>query len=208
MKSELKLTVYTPQEIAAITGGEIVVCGSGSNGTVTNVCTDSREVGQGSLFCAIRGERTDGHMYIPQVSASAACILAEYVPENVKNECSCTIVLVPDTIHAIGDLAGDYRRRSDVKVVAITGSVGKTTTKEFVYAVTSAGFCTHKTDENHNNELGLSMMLFRLNEKHRVSVLEMGMSNFGEIERLSRLASPDIAIITNIGTSHSNKVSS
>lgn len=203
MKSELKLIAYTPEMIAAVTGGEVIVCGSGSVGAVTNICTDSREACEGSLFCAIPGEKTDGHMYIRQVcEVGASCILAEYVPETVKNECNCTIVQVKQTISAIGDLAADYRSHSHGKVVAVTGSVGKTTTKEFIYSVAAAGFRTHKTEGNHNNELGLSMMLFRLQPEDEISVLEMGMSDFGEIERMSKIARPDLAVVTNIGTSH------
>lgn len=203
MKSELKLVTYTPETIASVTGGTIVVCGSGSVGNIRNICTDSREAETGSLFCAIRGEKTDGHMYIRQVcEAGASCILAEYVPETLMQECNCTVVVVPHTVTAIGDLAGDYRKHAQLKVVAVTGSVGKTTTKEFISAVASAGFRTHKTEGNHNNELGLSMMLFRLQPEDEVSVLEMGMSEFGEIERMSHIAQPDIAVVTNIGTSH------
>ena len=203
MKSELKLKTYTPAEIAAITGGTMIQCGQGSSGVVRSVCTDSREVCEGSLFCAIAGERTDGHKYMQQAcKRGAVCILAEHVPEDVAENCSCTVVVVPDTVHAIGDLAGDYRDHANVRVIAVTGSVGKTTTKEFISAVASASFPTHKTEGNHNNELGLSMTLFTLKPEDQVSVLEMGMSDFGEIDRMSYLAKPDIAVVTNIGTSH------
>lgn len=198
MKAELTVRTYTAEEIAAITGGTLVP-GTAGGATVTGVCTDSREVKPGMLFCAIVGERTDGHLYIGTAcEAGAACILAQRAEEN----CPADTVVVPDTVRAIGELAGHYRDQSGVRVVAITGSVGKTTTKEFIAAVAAAGYKTHKTEGNHNNDLGMSMTLFTLTPEDRVSVLEMGMSNAGEIRRLSELAKPDIAVITNIGTSH------
>ncbi len=203
MKSELKLRSYTPEEIAAATGGTLVPAADGGTQTVSAVCTDSREVSRGTLFCAIRGEHADGHDYIARAAEDgAACILCERLPETFAAAPRCPAVVVPDTIHAIGDLAGEYRTHSEARFIAVTGSVGKTTTKEFIAAVAGAAFPTHKTIGNHNNELGLSMTLFTLAPKHRVSVLEMGMSDFGEIERMSRLARPDIAVVTNIGTSH------
>lgn len=202
MKSELTIKTYTPAEIAALTGGDMVLCCGAADACITSVCTDSREVTPGALFCAIRGERTDGHRYIKQViEAGAACVLAEEVPDEVRF-CGCAVIRVPNTVFAIGTLAGDYRDHSSARVIAVTGSVGKTTTKEFIAAVASESFATHKTEENHNNDLGLSMSLFRLRPEHAVSVLEMGMSNRGEIERMSQLAKPDFAVITNIGTSH------
>lgn len=198
MKAEWKIRSYTSEEIAGITGGTLFR-GTGASGVCTGICTDSREVTEGTLFCAIVGERTDGHLYIDTACrAGAACILAQQKP----TDCPCDVVIVPDTVRAIGELAGHYRDQSAVRVVAITGSVGKTTTKEFIAAVAAAGFKTHKTEGNHNNDLGMSMTLFTLSPEDRVSVLEMGMSNAGEIRRLSELAKPDIAVITNIGTSH------
>ena len=194
------ILTYTPERIAEICGGVLAVPG---NRIVTNVCTDSREAGSGSLFCAIAGERTDGHRYIAQVCASgAACILAERMPENGTDLKGTAVVLVPQTIHAIGDLAADYRDHADVRVVAVTGSVGKTTTKDFIASVAAIDFKTYKTQGNHNNELGLSMTIFGMDPEDRVAVLEMGMSAFGEIERMSHIARPDIAVITNIGTAH------
>jgi UDP-N-acetylmuramoyl-tripeptide--D-alanyl-D-alanine ligase len=133
--------------------------------------------------------------------AGAVCVLAQRLPDEAY-DAGIAVVLVPDTVFAVGTLAGNYRDRSSARVVAVTGSVGKTTTKEFVAAVASASFCTHKTQGNHNNDLGMAMTLFELRPEHEVSVLEMGMSDLGEIERMSVLAKPDIALVTNIGTSH------
>ncbi len=202
MKATLKIKAYTPEEIARITGGSLVSMGGGCTGSVTHICTDSREVETGSLFVAIAGERVDGHDYMAAAAdAGAVCFLAQRIPEDLKTK-SCAVVVVDDPICALGKLASDYRDESAVKVVAVTGSVGKTTTKEFIAAVASAGFKTHKTEGNHNNDLGLAMTLFTLEKDDEVSVLEMGMSSLGEIERLSVIAKPDIAVVTNIGTSH------
>ncbi len=202
MNAQLKITAYTPDEIAQIVGGTLHIIGEKADLRVTNICTDSREVKAGALFAAIAGERVDGHDYMAAAAdAGAVCFLAQRVPDNLAGK-TCAVVLVEDTIYALGELAADYRRRSAVQVIAVTGSVGKTTTKEFIAAVASAGRRTHKTEGNHNNDLGLAMTLFTLQPEDAISVLEMGMSNFGEIERLSRIAEPDIAVITNIGTSH------
>ena len=192
MKAEFKIRTYTSEEIAQITGG-VLVPGRQLHRPVTGICTDSREVVPGMLFCAIVGERTDGPMYIGTACREgAACILAQQAVEN----CPVDTVVVPDTVRAIGELAGHYRDQSPVRVVAITGSVGKTTTKEFIAAVAAAGYKTHKTEGNHNNDLGLSMTLFTLSPEDQISVLEMGMSNAGEIRRLSELAKPDVAVGT------------
>ncbi len=203
MKAELQIRTYTPREIAQITGGRFIPEKEGRGAVVRSVCTDSREAEPGVLFCAIKGEKTDGHDYIPDaVRAGAACILCSREPEDPEVLGGCAAVVVPDTAHAVGDLAAEYRTHAKARVVAVTGSVGKTTTKEFIAAVASSSFRTHKTVGNHNNELGLSMTLFELKPDDEVSVLEMGMSDFGEIERLSRIAQPEIGIVTNIGTSH------
>lgn len=204
MKAEWKIRSYTSEEIARITGG-LLVPGTAGSRPVSGICTDSREVEPGMLFCAIVGERTDGHLYIDTACrAGASCILAQ----NMVEDCPVDIVVVSDTVRAIGELAGHYREQAPVRVIAITGSVGKTTTKEFIAAVAAAGYRTHKTQGNHNNDLGMSMTLFTLSPEDQISVLEMGMSNAGEIRRLSELAKPDIAVITNIGTSHMESLGS
>ncbi len=202
MNAALKIKMYTPEEIARIVGGELVMTGKGSAASVTDICTDSREAKGGSLFAAIAGERVDGHDYMASAAdLGAACYLAQRVPDSMAEK-NAAVIVVDDPIRALGDLASDYRDASAVKVVAITGSVGKTTTKEFIAAVAAAGCKTHKTEGNHNNDLGLAMTLFTLEKDDAVSVLEMGMSALGEIERLSKIAKPDIAVVTNIGTSH------
>lgn len=201
MKSELKLKELSPVEIADAVGGRLAVYGLGVGRKVTNVAYDSRDVTADSLFCAVKGERTDGHLYIADaVKSGASCVIAEREPENVTGDFSA--VIVDDTVKALGRLAGYYRSLSDAVVVAVTGSVGKTTTKDFIASVTSESFVTVKTEGNHNNEIGLPMTLLSLTADCRVAVVEMGMSSRGEISAMTKIARPDIAVITNIGTSH------
>lgn len=203
MSIELKLKRLGIDEIAAAVGGTVEVIGNGSADYVTSIGHDSRDVAEGMLFCAIIGERFDGNDFIKDVALRGCnTVLCSRIPDDVRDGCDLTAVVVDDTVRALGALASYYRSLSPVKVVAITGSVGKTTTKEFIYSVASAGFKTHKTRGNYNNEIGLPLTLFELSPEDRVSVLEMGMSNPGEIERMSKIARPDIAVITNIGTAH------
>ena len=205
MSVELKLRTYTASQIARITGGELQLFGGADGNREAHVlATDSRECGEGVLFCGIPGERVDGNDFIPQaLELGSDCFLCERVPDAAKT-CgkSFAAVVVKDTVSAIGTLAAEYRGHTKAKFVAITGSVGKTTTKEFVYAVASAAFKTHKTQGNYNNQLGMPLTLFGIEPDDEVAVLEMGMSNLGEIEYMSKIARPDIAVVTNIGTSH------
>ena len=192
-------------DIVRYTGGEAVLVNCDTAPPVISYCTDSREVTRGTLFAAIAGERVDGHDYIMSaVEAGASLILCERVPEEIKNskDISCALVVVDNTVEAIGKLCHNYKKLLAHKTVAITGSVGKTTTKEFVYAVLSEKYKTHKSSGNHNNELGLPMTVFEMKKDAEIAVLEMGMCNFGEIEYLSEIAEPDVALVTTIGSSH------
>jgi len=189
-------TAMELSDLAYICDGKLLLCGARS---VTSVTTDSRCVTRDTLFIAIKGERFDGHDYIGAAfKAGAACALCERMPEGVCGN----IILVDDTVRALGALAGAYKERLAPLTVAVTGSVGKTTTKEFIYAVLSEKYYTHKTEGNFNNEIGLPLTLLRLSPKHGALALELGMSFRGEISRLTRIARPDIALITNIGSSH------
>ena len=183
-------------DIAKITNGELFYS---SSQIIKNISLDSREIEEGTLFIAIKGERFDGHDYIGRAfEDGAACILAERIPYKVKGN----VILVDSTLEALAALARHHRRMVDPRTVAITGSVGKTTTKEFVYAVLKRRFHTHKTDKNFNNEIGLPLTILKMERDVEALVLEMGMSFKGEIAHLSRTAEPDLAIITNIGSSH------
>lgn len=200
MSIELTIRKYTPAEIAAVTGGSVF--GGGTSITIDHVSIDSRKCCRGCVFFAIAGERFDGHDFIADaVKSGASCIVADRMNDAVA-DCGAAVVRVSDTIKALGALAAHYASFSTAKKIAVTGSVGKTTTKEMIAAVASVAYKTHKTEGNYNNEIGLPLTLFRLAPDDMVSVLEMGMSNIGEIEYMSRLARPDIAVVTNIGTSH------
>lgn len=163
------------------------------------VVLDSRKVGKDYIFIATRGERVDGHSFIDQVyDAGAMGVICEKAPENPKG----AFILVKDSFQALKDVAEYYRRQLDIRVVGITGSVGKTSTKEFVASVLSKGFRVAKTQGNYNNEVGLPLTVLQIREDCEIAVLEMGISDFGEMHRLSRIAKPDVCLITNIGQCH------
>lgn len=169
-------------------------------GSITNICTDSREVGLGSLFIAIRGERLDGHDYIPQaLEQGAACVLAHKEGPWPQER----VLRVADTLQGFLSIAAWYRSQfPDLRVVGVTGSVGKTTTKDMLATVLEAGFATVKTQGNQNNEIGMPKTLFSIDAHTQVAVVEMGMCGFGEIRALAQAAQPQAGVITNIGVSH------
>jgi UDP-N-acetylmuramoyl-tripeptide--D-alanyl-D-alanine ligase len=204
MKVNVGCNAITMSELSDMCGGTLCLVGGQNNKHVpfNTICTDSREAEQGSLFVALGGERVDGHNYIgAALDRGGQCILCERIPDNLSGK-SYTALVVNDTLRAIGELAKAYDRRISHKKIAVTGSVGKTTTKEFIAAVLSEHLRLHKTEGNYNSTLGMPLSLLTMTKDTQVSVLEMGMSDFGEIEYLSRIAEPDIAVITNIGSSH------
>ena len=165
---------------------------------ITSIVTDSRQAKAGSLFAAIRGARADGHRFIPMtVEQGAACALCEEAPE-----VDTPYILVDSTLVALKGIAEYYRSLFTIPFIGITGSVGKTSTKEFISAVLSQKYKVHKTSGNFNNELGVPITLFGLEADHEVAVIEMGISGFGEMTRLSKMVRPDISVITNIGYCH------
>lgn len=166
---------------------------------VKGVTTDSRSLEEGCLFVALKGERFDGHRFVPNaVEGGAVCCIVQ----SDSGLDGMPVMVVEDTLAALRDLAAYYREQFDIPVVAVTGSVGKTSTKDMVYSVLSQEYRTLCTSGNFNNEIGLPLTVFRLAQEDRLMVLEMGMSAFGEISRLTRIAKPDTAVITNIGLSH------
>lgn len=166
---------------------------------ICDITTDSRQAKAGSLFVAIKGERVDAHRFIPAVfEQGALCVLCEDAPAQPKG----AYIQVESTLQAVKDIAEFYRQQLDIKVVGITGSVGKTSTKEIIASVLSEKFQVLKTLGNFNNELGLPLTIFRLREGDEVAVLEMGINHFGEMHRLSKVARPDVCVITNIGQCH------
>ena len=187
------MRVFTTEEIAKATGGT-----ASGHAEVSSVVIDNREAVPGSLFIAIRGERLDGHAFIDAaIDAGAAAVLC-----HKDVDCRVPTVRVADTTQAFLDLAQSYRLEFDIPVVALTGSVGKTTTKEMIWCVLNAKYNAHKTYKNWNNEIGLPKVLLRLEPEHTALVLELGMNHKGEISRLSKTALPDIGVITNVGVSH------
>ena len=189
----------TIKEIAAACGGTYYGSEERCNIEASNVVIDSRQVTKDSLFVAIKGARVDGHKFIPQVIENGAlCAIAEVRPEDE----SLPYILVDSSVQALKDIAEHYRRSLDIKVVGISGSVGKTSTKEMIASVLEQKFHVLKTDGNFNNQIGLPLTVFRIREEHQIAVLEMGISEFGEMERLAKIARPDICVITNIGYAH------
>lgn len=166
---------------------------------VAGVNIDSRVVGKDGLFVAIKGERVDGHNFMAQVFESgAAAVLCDHVPEGIDGTC----IVVENTVKALQQLAAWYRQLLGIMVVGITGSVGKTSTKEIVASVLAAHFRVHKTKMNFNNEIGLPLTVLSIEPDCEIAVLEMGISDFGEMLVLSSIARPDVCVITNIGQAH------
>ncbi len=193
--------MFSVTEIAAAVGGRIIGTGVGG---VTGISTDSRAVTAGELFVPLRGARFDGHDFIaPFAAAGGRVCLAEesWLAKAELPVIDCCIA-VQDTLRALGDLAGAYRRRFEIPLIGVTGSNGKTTTKEMLSAIMAGTGEGLKTAGNLNNLIGLPQMLFRLAPEHRWCVLEMGMSEFGEIDRLAEIAAPRIGIITNAYPAH------
>ena len=163
------------------------------------VVVDSRKAGENFIFVATKGERVDGHRFIPDVFAKGALgVVCEKEPESLPGPC----IVVEDSFEALKQIGEFYRQQLPVKVVGITGSVGKTSTKEFVAAVLSMKYKVHKTLGNYNNEVGVPLTVLSMPEDTEVAVLEMGINHFGEMHNLSRIARPDICIMTNIGQCH------
>lgn len=166
---------------------------------VKGVVLDSRQVEEGFVFIATVGERVDGHTFINQVfEKGAALVVCQQVPADAKGPC----VKVEDSFKALTQIAACYRDQLDIKIVGITGSVGKTSTKEFVATTLSEKYSVLKTEGNFNNEIGVPLTLLRIRDEHQVAVVEMGINHFGEMTRLTNLVKPDVAVITNIGTCH------
>ncbi|MCL6610763.1 MAG: UDP-N-acetylmuramoyl-tripeptide--D-alanyl-D-alanine ligase [Peptococcaceae bacterium] len=177
------------------------VTGHGGDIVFRSVCTDSRAVKEGDLFVALRGERFDGHEFAARaVQSGARGVVADRPVEGLPP--GIPVFLVRDTLGALQDLARYNRQRSGAPVVGVTGSSGKTSTKDLVYSVLSARYRTLKTEGNLNNEVGVPLTLLRLDEGHQAAVVEMAMRGMGEIDLLARIALPDGAVITNIGEAH------
>ena len=172
---------------------------------ITGVAIDSRKAAPGFLFVPLKGARVDGHTFIPQVMEQGAlATLTEEDPSSL----TCPCIHVESCEKALRDIAAFYRMQLDIKVVGITGSVGKTSTKETIASVLSRKYNVLKTEGNFNNGIGLPLTIFNLTEEHEVAVLEMGIDHFGEMHELASISQPDICVITNIGLAHMENLGS
>ena len=193
-----KLTV---RQLLEAVGGTLLGGFDDLDATVDSVTTDSRDIPEGSLFIPLQGERFDGHAFIQSAleGGAAGCLTARerdgYLPGKFY-------IKVRSTHQALRDLARYYRLTFDIPFIAVTGSVGKTTAKDMIAAVLGARYQVHKTDGNYNNDIGVPLTLLKLERRHQVCVVEMGMDHAGEIDRLAALVEPDMAVITNIGDAH------
>ena len=189
----------TLENIARACGGVYIGSREAAGKEVTGVVTDSRRVEAGYLFVPIRGARVDGHDFIPAVYEKGALAV---LSEHELIDAAGPYILVESAKAAMQALAEFYRRSLGIWVVGITGSVGKTSTKEMIASVLGQKYRVLKTEGNLNNEIGLPLTIFKIREEHEVAVLEMGISEFGEMHRLAAMAQPDICVITNIGLCH------
>lgn len=193
------LEQMTLENIAKSCGGTYVGDDALRGSEITGAVIDSRQVEPGYLYIPIRGERVDGHRFIPDVFAKGAlAVLSEEPLDNPAGP----YIQVASSEQALKDIAEFYRSTLSIKIIGITGSVGKTSTKEMISAVLSQKFNVLKTEGNFNNEIGLPLTILRIRREHEVAVVEMGISEFGEMHRIAKVAKPDICVMTNIGQCH------
>lgn len=173
-------------------------CAYDGDTVITGVSTDTRTIKKGDLFVALVGDKFDGNDYVSvaEQNGAAAAVCSRAVEANIP------ILLVEDTLTGLQQLAAYYRSLLDIKVVAVTGSNGKTSTRDMITCVLSSKYRVYSTKKNFNNEIGLPKTLLEMEDDYDIAVLEMGMNHFGEISRLTRIAKPDVAVITNVGKAH------
>lgn len=193
----------TIANIAKACGGTLVNADSVLSKEIEGAVIDSRLIEKNFLFFAYKGEKTDGHDYIlAAFEKGALAVVCEHPVEEAMGAC----IVVENTLKALKEIAEFYRTNINAKVIGITGSVGKTTTKEFIAAVLSRKYDVLKTEGNFNNQIGLPLTILKIRDNHEVAVLEMGISEFGEMRKLSKIAKPDFCVITNIGECHLEKL--
>lgn len=188
----------TLSSIAAAIKGELFCDASVINTEINGAVIDSRKVEKDYLFFAVKGQRVDGHDFIGHVYEKGALAVVSEKKLNMGKP----YILVKSSLEALKLLAKYYRSTLEIPIIGITGSVGKTSTKEFIASVLSEKYRVLKTEGNFNNEIGLPLTILKIREEHEVAVIEMGISDFGEMTRLSEIAKPDICVITNIGVCH------
>ena len=192
-----KLTI---KEILYATNGTLL--SGNTDQTINHVCIDTRDLKDDCLFVPLKGERVDGHIFIKEAFEKGATVCLVENNYTLDEGIPGPLIRVNSTLDALQNLAEYYRKKFDILVIGVTGSVGKTTTKEMVYSVLSESMEVFKTQENYNGQIGLPLTIFNLNSKYKVAILEMGISKIGEMDRLRKIANPNIGIITNIGLSH------
>ena len=194
------MKTITVREAVQACGGRYFGSEADLNRPITFACSDSRTVREGTLFVCYKGARVDGHDFMAAcLEKGAACCLSEREPVN-ESEMPC--IVVSSTLRGIAAIAAYYRSLFSLPVIGITGSVGKTTAKEMIWAVLNQKFKTHKNRMNFNNEVSLPLMLLETPEDAKAAIMEMGISDFGEMSRLAAMVRPTIAVITNIGDAH------
>lgn len=192
--------IFSVKMMAQAVDGEMLNCTDCESMMIRSVSTDTRTIEEGAVFVALRGENSDGHSYLKKaVEMGAVCCIAD---KNAALPNDIPLVLVEDTGQALLDLAAAYRREFDIPVIAVTGSVGKTSTRAMLAGVLSQKYKVLCTEGNLNNEIGVPHTLFRLSREHQIAVIEMGMNHFGELSRITAAAKPDTAVITNVGEAH------
>ena len=188
----------TLSEIISATKGVLIQ--GNKTGTIRHIAIDSRKVKKGSLFIAIKGHHLDGHQFIPEAVRRGA--KAVVISHSVSIVSRVTIIKVEDTTKALGDIASLYRHKFNIPVIAVTGSCGKTTTKEMIAVALQTKYKVLKNFKTENNHIGVPMTLLRLNSSYQIAVLEFGTNRFGDIRWLAQITNPTIALFTNIGESH------
>ncbi len=204
------MTDMTLPLIAKAVNGRLYINGAETDTNEIRIATeaesvviDSRLCEKNSIFVAIKGEKADGHDFIEKVLDEGALgAICEKLPEGYEKRTKGAYILVEDSLTALRSLAAYYRSRLDVKITGIVGSVGKTSTKELVASVLSVDYETSKTAGNFNNEIGVPLTIFKIGNEHKMAVVEMGISGFGEMNRLGEIVKPDIVVMTNIGPCH------
>ena len=199
------MKILTVENVAKACNGTLVNAEGFEQKELQGAAIDSRKVEKDNIFFAFKGEKADGHDYIKAAfDNGAALVVCERVPEGEEGVC----VVVENTLEALKDIARFYRDELKIKVVGVTGSIGKTTTKEFIATVLAQKYSVFRTDKNQNNLIGLPLSILNISESNEVAVLEMGISEFGEMTTLSGIAKPDICVITNISECHLETLSS
>ena len=195
------------KELLLATQGKLVL--GNENNFVSDVVIDSRKANENNVFVAIVGENLDGHNFIKNAYEQGCKTFIKNKDSQIETDyADANIIEVSDTEIALGDIAKYYKSKFDIPFIGITGSVGKTTTRDMVYAAVSSKFNSLKNEGNLNNQLGVPLTLFELNKEHECAVIEMGMSGFNEIEYLANIVNPKIGVISNIGLSHIERLGS